>query len=110
MIYIFFRIIMTEIQHNSTIQKTVAYYGNETFPLAHVPFNFKLFHLNRDSNANDFINMHKFWLDNMPKAKGMVANWIVSSSISFQPKMSFIILWHTDLKTITSCHLSGNEH
>nr|XP_018907649.1 PREDICTED: maltase A1-like isoform X1 [Bemisia tabaci] len=83
------RIIMTEIQHNSTIQKTVAYYGNESFPLAHVPFNFKLFHLNRDSNANDFINMHKFWLDNMPKAKGMVANWIWGNHDNERPASRF---------------------
>lgn len=53
------------------------YYGNKSVPGAHFPFNFlPISNLNRQSNAEDFVNVINDWQNQLPK--GMWGNWVVS--------------------------------
>lgn len=53
------------------------YYGNKSVPGAHFPFNFlPISNLNRQSNAEDFVNVINEWQNQLPK--GMWGNWVVS--------------------------------
>lgn len=61
----------------SPIDKVMGYYGNDTAPGAHFPFNFLFIHdLNRQSDAYAVADMIKLWMKNMPKK--MWPNWVVS--------------------------------
>lgn len=65
----------------TTMENTMKYYGNETNPGAHVPFNFALIsYLNDHSKAADFNDTINEWLKNLPKGKR--ANWVVSIELA----------------------------
>jgi hypothetical protein len=59
------------------IEHTMMYYGNDTHPGAHFPFNFQLIsYLNNDTRAQELEEIIKSWYDNIPQGKW--ANWVVS--------------------------------
>jgi len=62
----------------SPLDTVMKYYGNDTSPGAHFPFNFMFIkQFNRESNAYDVYNYVKFWMKNMPKDKW--ANWVLGN-------------------------------
>lgn len=75
------RILMTEAY--SSVPNIQRYFGRvENGKIveygSQIPFNFELIlRTNRDSNAKDFKAGIDLWLNNMPKAKGIHANWVV---------------------------------
>jgi len=70
------RVMITEAY--TDLENTMKYYGNDTKPGAHLPFNFGLIsNLNDHSKAVDFHNTVHGWLDNMPKGKR--ANWVIGN-------------------------------
>lgn len=61
----------------SPLEKTMMYYGNDTAPGAHFPFNFLLISMfNEQSDAYDVDQVIKSWMLNMPKNHW--PNWVVS--------------------------------
>ncbi|XP_055843720.1 maltase A2-like [Episyrphus balteatus] len=54
------------------------YFGNETHPAAHFPFNFDLMYLNKDSNARDLEDKVNNWMDTIWK-KHKSANWVIGN-------------------------------
>lgn len=65
----------------TSMKNTMKYYGDETNPGAHVPFNFALITcLNDHSKAIDFNDTINEWLKNLPKGKR--ANWVVSIALA----------------------------
>lgn len=79
----------------ASIQNTMKYYGNETKPGAHAPFNFGLINeLSKKSTAANFNDAIHNWLDNMPRGKQ--ANWVVNivqhfSIISVIKSLKFVL-------------------
>lgn len=62
----------------SPLNKTMMYYGNETSPGAHFPFNFLFINsFDQQSDAYEVNNMIKSWMLNMPKNKW--ANWVIGN-------------------------------
>lgn len=71
----FLRIMMAEAY--TSVEDTMKYYGNESTPIAHFPFNFFFIsNLHKGSFAKNFYDTVLLWLDNMPK--GNWPNWVVS--------------------------------
>lgn len=70
-----YRVMITEAY--TSLSNTMRYYGNDTNPGAHMPFNFGLIDsLNDQSRAEDFNKVVLKWMSNMPA--GGRANWVVS--------------------------------
>lgn len=60
----------------SPFDKTMMYYGNQTSPGAHFPFNFLFITtFNEQSDAYKVKDIIKSWIQGMPK--GMWSNWVV---------------------------------
>lgn len=60
----------------SPFDKTMLYYGNQSSPGAHFPFNFLFIGtFNQQSNAPMVHSLIKDWIQNMPT--GMWPNWVV---------------------------------
>lgn len=57
------------------MKHTMMYYGNQSYPVVHFPFNFDLVGLKTFPSPKAYDNLIKNWLDNMPA--GGVANWVV---------------------------------
>lgn len=71
----------------TSIKDSMKYYGNETNPGAHFPFNFVLINdLNDQSKAKNFNDAVHSWLDNMPSGKQ--ANWVVNNIL----KLAYAII------------------
>lgn len=69
----------------SPFNKTMMYYGNQTHPGAHFPFNFLFIGtFDQQSDAYQVKNMIKNWMKGMPK--GMWPNWVVSKKIIIRTK------------------------
>ena len=65
------------LESYASLDMNMKYYGNETVPGAHFPFNFELVkRTNENSTAEDFKTIVEDWLNAMPK--GHIANWVVS--------------------------------
>lgn len=61
----------------SPVTYVTKFYGNETHPGAHLPFNFLMItDVGRESNAHTLRDMIKSWYDNIPT--GHWGNWVVS--------------------------------
>ncbi|XP_055694573.1 maltase A1-like [Lutzomyia longipalpis] len=70
------RIMLTEAY--TDIDILMQYYGNGIKNGSHVPFNFyMIMNLNNNSNAIDFYNNIKLWLDKMPTK--CIANWVMGN-------------------------------
>lgn len=70
--------MMLEVYDNN-ITVIMEYYGNETAPLGHFPFNFEL--INKLTNrtqlsGHSLFSIVTLWLDNLPEGKW--PNWVVS--------------------------------
>lgn len=62
----------------SSLKDTMAYYGNETSPGAHFPFNFFLIkQFDQQSDAAKVYDIVKSWMKSMPKNQW--ANWVVGT-------------------------------
>lgn len=71
------RILFAECYSLST-DNLMRYYGNKSVPGAHFPFNFlPISNLNRQSNAEDFVNVINEWQNQLPK--GMWGNWVIGN-------------------------------
>ncbi|VVC30063.1 Glycoside hydrolase superfamily,Glycosyl hydrolase, family 13, catalytic domain [Cinara cedri] len=69
----------------SPLNKVMGYYGNETTPGAHFPFNFLFVRdLSQQSDAYAVNDMIKSWIKNMPK--NMWPNWVIGNHD--QPRMA----------------------
>lgn len=77
----FSSILMSEAY--TTLPNTLRFYGKVENGVitqygAHIPFNFELISkTNKDTTAYDFKLHIDEWLNGMPKAKGVHANWVV---------------------------------
>ncbi|XP_065204698.1 maltase 2-like [Planococcus citri] len=72
------RVIMLEIGTMPTIENTMRFYGNKSYPISHIPFNFLLMDfLNDTSTAQDFHYYINQWMDNMPE--GQWPNWMLGN-------------------------------
>lgn len=70
------RIMMTEAY--ASLPETIKWYGNDSHPGSHMPFNFALISgLQKLSNALDFNSSVNSWLNEMPN--GTVANWVMGN-------------------------------
>lgn len=83
-IFLFRRVLIIGAYSSNNI--TAKYYGNDTDPGAHLPFNFGLIDkLNDESTAANFNDAVYSWLDNIPL--GIWPNWVVNEAYN--------ILWST---------------
>lgn len=72
------KFLMTEAYTDYDLQ--IKWYGNETVPGSHMPFNFALIsNLDRDSNAQDFDDAVQAWYSRLPKGFGAEANWVLGN-------------------------------
>ena len=80
--------MMVEI-YDDKLEKIMLYYGNDSYPLADFPFNFRLIEELHDRTDITGFTLHRLitqWLDQMPK--GMWPNWVVSISIKYYDSVS----------------------
>jgi len=71
---------MVEIGHSS-LNETMAYYGNNTRPGAHFPCNVDLIlEISNASKASSYKSVIEKWTLNVPA--GHWSNWVVSVSVS----------------------------
>lgn len=84
----FCRILMSEAY--TSIDNTMKYYGSTERKGVHIPFNFQLIRLNKDSNAIQIVASINEWLSKMPK--GQIANWVVSRTQLFSSEYLLIVL------------------
>lgn len=73
------KLLMVE-EYDIDIDKVMAYYGNETVPLADFPFNFLMIgklHNRTDLSGRTLKSIVDMWLDNMPDGKW--ANWVLGN-------------------------------
>lgn len=67
--------MLTEAYTN--LRNIIRYYGNESTPIAQIPFNFFLLkQLNFSSNATEYKTNIDLWMENMPVKQW--PNWVVS--------------------------------
>ncbi|KAF4519061.1 hypothetical protein B566_EDAN001651 [Ephemera danica] len=60
------------------IAHTMMYYGNETHPGAHFPFNFQLIsYVTNDTRAQEMFDIINSWMDNVPS--GAWSNWVIGN-------------------------------
>ena len=79
------------IEAYADLEQTMDYYGNDTHPAGHFPFNFLLItELNNESSAFSFKNTVNRWISQM--TEGRWANWVVSLFYSKQQLYSSINL------------------
>lgn len=72
------KFLMTEAYAEYDLQ--IKWYGNETTPGSHMPFNFALIsNLNRDSSASDFNDAVQAWYSRLPVGFGAEANWVLGN-------------------------------
>lgn len=72
------KFLMTEAYAEYDLQ--IKWYGNETVPGSHMPFNFALIsNLDRDSNAQDFQEAVHAWYSRLPVGFGAEANWVLGN-------------------------------
>ncbi|KAK7076941.1 hypothetical protein SK128_021884 [Halocaridina rubra] len=76
------RLVVDEYQDKLLMVEAggMEYYGNETFPLAHFPFNFLIIgilHNRTDFTGNNIKYAIDQWMDNMPE--GMWPNWVLGN-------------------------------
>lgn len=70
------KVIMVESY--AKIDLNMKYYGTETAPGAHFPFNFELIKIaNNESTATDYKNTVEAWINTMPA--GHIANWVLGN-------------------------------
>lgn len=69
----------------TTLENTLKFYGkieNETITKygSHIPFNFELISNSRnDTTAHEYKIIIENWVNGMPKANKIQANWVVSN-------------------------------
>lgn len=72
------KFMMTEAY--AEIENQIRWYGNETVPGSHMPFNFALISdLDADSKAQDFQNAVQRWYSRLPTSIGAEANWVLGN-------------------------------
>jgi len=77
---------------NSSLNETMAYYGNKTRPAAHFPCNVELLlKISNDSKTSNYKSVIENWILNVPA--GYWSNWAVSVCLS----------------EITVCHTLSNR-
>lgn len=66
------------VESSAAVEVNMKYYGNDTHPGAHFPFNFELGkNVKMNSTAEDYKRGVEVWLNNMPK--GQIANWVLGN-------------------------------
>ncbi|XP_022191432.1 maltase A3 [Nilaparvata lugens] len=75
------KVMLTEAY--TSFNKTMMYYGNASYPISQMPFNFQLIsRVTPQSNATDIADVVTTWLKNMPD--GTWANWVIGNHDNFR--------------------------
>lgn len=102
------------VEAYTTFDKTIEYYGNQSFPIAHAPFNFDFItSINISSNARDFDRYIVRWLDQLQY--GRWPNWVIGNhdnsraASRFGPEMANSLTIMITLLPGTSITYNGDE-
>jgi len=91
-----------------TLDGLFEYYGNDTHPIAHFPFNFEFINrVKAGFNGTDVLSVVDEWFEKMPEGK--VANWLVGNHDNHRVSARFGGDWIVDILNMIIHLLPGSS-